>query len=79
MSDRLKHKSPNSAHAESAFAGVLGVKLGGGAEYGGKFESRPWLNERGNDPEISDIIRAWKVLDVSCGLAVIAGMLPFAL
>ena len=71
MSDRLKHKSPNSAHGESAFAGVLGVRLGGGAEYGGKFESRPCLNENANDPEISDIIEAWRLLDISCLLSAV--------
>lgn len=66
LRDRLKHKSPNSAHGESAFAGVLGVKLGGGALYGGVFEPREWLNAEGREPEIQDIARAWGVLDVSC-------------
>ena len=66
--DRLKHKSPNSAHGESAFAGVLGVRLGGGAFYGGKFEAGEYLNERGNVPEVCDIVRAWRLLDVSCGI-----------
>ena len=68
LNDRLKHKSPNSAHGESAFAGGLNVKLGGGAFYGGKFESRPYLNEKGNEPEIFDIVRAWDLLNKSCGV-----------
>ncbi len=71
MRDRLKHKSPNSAHGESAFAGVLGVRLGGGAYYGGKFEAREWLNEVGREPEVGDISRAWKVLDASCLLSIV--------
>ncbi|MBR0149859.1 MAG: cobalamin biosynthesis protein CobD [Synergistaceae bacterium] len=71
MSCRLNHDSPNSAHGESAFAGVLGVRLGGGAFYGGKFEARPFLNENANDPAILDIVRAWKVFDVACSLAAI--------
>ena len=66
--DRLKHKSPNSAHGESAFAGVLGVKLGGGAYYGGKFEAREYLNPEGRDPEPFDIVRAWRLLDMSCAI-----------
>ena len=66
--DRLKHKSPNSAHGESAFAGVLGVRLGGGAYYGGKFEAREWLNAGGREPEAGDIVRAWRLLDASCSL-----------
>jgi len=51
LRDRKKHKSPNSAHGESAFAGLLGIKLGGGAEYGGVFEARP---EIGDDPKTSE-------------------------
>ena len=66
LSDRLKHKSPNSAHGESAFSGVLGVRLGGGAFYGGIFESREYINHNGRDPQPEDIVTAWKVLDVSC-------------
>ena len=77
MSDRKKHKSPNSAHGESAFAGVLGVRLGGGAYYGGKFEARPYLNEKANDPEACDILRAWKLLDVSCSLSVLMAVVVF--
>lgn len=71
MRDRLKHKSPNSAHSESAFAGVLGVRLGGGAYYGGKFEAREWLNEKGREPETGDILRAWRVLDASCLMSIV--------
>ena len=66
--ERLKHKSPNSAHGESAFAGALGVRLGGGAFYGGVFEAREYINPNGRDPRPEDIITAWRVLDTSCGL-----------
>ena len=67
MTDRNKHKSPNSAHGESAFAGGLNIKLGGGAFYSGEFESRPFINSQGNEPEIFDIVKAWDLLDKSCG------------
>ena len=66
LHDRMKHASPNSAHAESAFAGVLNIKLGGGAFYGGVSVPRPFINENAREPEIFDIVRAWKLLDVSC-------------
>ncbi|MBQ7576663.1 MAG: cobalamin biosynthesis protein CobD [Synergistaceae bacterium] len=66
--DRLKHSSPNSAHGESSFAGVLDVKLGGGAFYQDKFISRPFINESARDPEIFDVIRAWNLLDASSAL-----------
>ena len=75
LSDRLKHKSPNSAHGESAFAGVLGVRLGGGAFYGGEFEAGEFLNECGNVPGVCDIIRAWRVLDVSCWIACVISVM----
>ena len=68
LHDRKNHKSPNSAHGESAFAGALKIKLGGGAFYNGIFEARPFINENAREPEIFDIIRAWKLLDVSCSL-----------
>ena len=71
--DRLKHSSPNSAHGESAFAGVLNIKLGGGAYYKNEFISRPYLNELGNEAKIFDIIRAWNLLDISC--SVLAGLI----
>ena len=74
MNDRLKHKSPNSAHGESAFAGVLGVRLGGGAFYGGEFVSRPFLNKDAREPAAVDIVRAWTVLDAACGLAVMSAV-----
>ena len=68
LNDRLKHKSPNSAYGESAFAGVLDVRLGGGAFYSGKLEPRPSINPEGREPEIVDVTRAWELLDVSCSL-----------
>lgn len=68
LAGRKKHKSPNSAHGESAFAGVLNIKLGGGAFYDGIFEPRPFINEKAREPEILDILRAWKLLDISCSL-----------
>ena len=65
LRDRHNHASPNSAHGESAFAGVLNIKLGGGAFYNGVFEARPEINPEGREPEIFDIVRAWRLLDIS--------------
>jgi adenosylcobinamide-phosphate synthase len=42
--DRLKHTSPNAGHAEAAYAGALGVQLGGKNMYGGIVNSKPFLN-----------------------------------
>lgn len=72
--DRLKHKSPNSAHGESVFAGLLGITLGGGAYYCGEYESRPVLGDDFREPEPVDIWRACDILDRSymlCALLVL--------
>jgi adenosylcobinamide-phosphate synthase len=72
LRDRKKHKSPNSAHGESVFAGLLGISLGGGSFYGGVFEPRPWIGDYVREPRISDILSAHKILDVSTALCMLA-------
>ncbi|HEV7932841.1 MAG TPA: cobalamin biosynthesis protein [Actinomadura sp.] len=51
------HPSPNAGRCEAAFAGALGVRLGGTNTYGGEVERRPELG-RGEPPEAVDIHRA---------------------
>lgn len=68
LRDRLKHKSPNSAHGESVLAGLLGIRLGGGASYGGTFEEKPFVGDALRDPEPADILRAHAILDASVAL-----------
>ncbi|MFH1481404.1 MAG: adenosylcobinamide-phosphate synthase CbiB [Pseudomonadota bacterium] len=43
LRDRLKHDSPNAAHAESFLAGVLGIRLGGPTRYPDGLKDKPWL------------------------------------
>ncbi|MHB8421727.1 MAG: adenosylcobinamide-phosphate synthase CbiB [Leptospirales bacterium] len=42
---RLAHPSPNSGHSISGFAALLGVRVGGGAFYGGTWSAKPWIGE----------------------------------
>lgn len=52
LRDRLKHDSPNAAHAESFLAGALGIRLGGPTPYPEGLVNKPWLGDgvKGADP-----------------------------
>jgi adenosylcobinamide-phosphate synthase len=52
-----RHPSPNAGQCEAAFAGALGVRLGGANNYGGDVEQRPGLGQ-GRAPGPGDIRRA---------------------
>jgi adenosylcobinamide-phosphate synthase len=61
------HPSPNSGHAEAAFAGALDVTLGGQLAYNGSIEDRPQLGD-GHAPDVEDVHRAAR-LSLSVGAA----------
>jgi adenosylcobinamide-phosphate synthase len=56
--DGRHHPSPNAGVAEAAFAGALGVRLGGRNDYGSHAEDRPVLGGAGRAPRVADITRA---------------------
>ncbi|TMR90794.1 cobalamin biosynthesis protein [Nonomuraea basaltis] len=55
--DGHRHPSPNAGRCEAAFAGALGVTLGGTNVYGGRTEHRPTMGD-GPKPGVRDIRRA---------------------
>ncbi|MEV6982279.1 cobalamin biosynthesis protein [Sphaerisporangium sp. NPDC051017] len=55
--DGHRHPSPNSGRCEAAFAGALGVRLGGRNDYGGRIEHRPEMGD-GDPPAVTDISRS---------------------
>jgi adenosylcobinamide-phosphate synthase len=55
--DGADHPSPNAGRCEAAFAGALGVQLGGASSYHGRPERRGLLGD-GPPPAASDIRRA---------------------
>ncbi|MFJ9518857.1 cobalamin biosynthesis protein [Kitasatospora sp. NPDC101801] len=56
--DGSSHPSPNAGQAESAFAGALGVRLGGTLRYGERVEHRPVLGGELRPVTVDDIERA---------------------
>jgi adenosylcobinamide-phosphate synthase len=58
LADGRRHPSPNAGVAEAAFAGALGVRLGGRNDYGSHVEDRPILGAAGRTPQVDDIARA---------------------
>jgi len=57
LRDADRHPSPNAGVVEAAFAGALGVRLGGPTQYGHELEIRPTLGE-GCSPGVEDVRRA---------------------
>lgn len=58
--DGAAHPSPNAGRMEAAFAGALGVRLGGKLSYRGRIETRPPLGD-GEPPVVADITRATRL------------------
>lgn len=66
------HPSPNGGVVEAAFAGALGVRLGGRNNYGGVIEDRGELGF-GEPPQPADLARANRLaLLVSAGAALVS-------
>jgi len=64
------HPSPNAGRVEAAFAGALGLRVGGPLAYGGRVEDRPALGA-GRAPVPADIARAVR-LSLAVGVAAAA-------
>lgn len=58
--DAAGHPSPNAGPIEAAFAGSLGLRLGGTNTYGGRTENRALLGD-GATPTAHDVARARKL------------------
>lgn len=76
--DAHRHPSPTAGPVEAAFAGALGVRLGGTNVYGGRTEDRGTLGD-GPSPQAADLGRAVRLsrlvglasLTVTAGVAAI--------
>ncbi len=65
------HPSPNSGLGEAAFAGALGLRLGGRNVYAGRVEDRPRLGD-GRDARPEDLDRAASLCAAVTGAAAVA-------
>jgi len=76
--DAGRHPSPNAGVVEAAFAGALGVRLGGPTQYSHELEIRPTLGD-GRAPEVADLARAVRLSRaVQAAAAVVAVCLSAA-
>jgi adenosylcobinamide-phosphate synthase len=70
--DGAAHPSPNAGRMEAAFAGALGVRLGGPLAYAGRVEERPRLGD-GRAPVPDDVTRAIRLSLAVGAAAALAG------
>lgn len=68
--DAARHPSPNAGVPEAAFAGALGVRLGGPTQYRHQLEIRPTLGD-GPAPGVGDLRRAVRLARLVQGLAAV--------
>jgi adenosylcobinamide-phosphate synthase len=74
--DAARHPSPNAGVVEAAFAGALGVRLGGPTQYHHELQIRPTLGE-GPPPTVADLRRSVllsRVVQAAAAAAVCAGI-----
>lgn len=71
--DARRHPSPNAGVAEAAFAGALGVRLGGPTQYAHELEIRPTLGD-GPQPQAADLRRAVRLSRAVQGAAALAAI-----
>lgn len=76
--DAAKHPSPNAGPVEAAFAGALGVQLGGRNSYGGHVDDRGTLGD-GPPPRAEDLARINRLATaVGLGALVVAMAIPLS-
>jgi len=68
--DRKSHTSPNAGYSEAAFAGAMGVQLGGPSYYFGKEEpvEKPLIGDSLRPIEATDIGKAIRLMFATTGL-----------
>ena len=74
LRDARKHASPNAGWPEAAFAGALGLSLGGPRAYGGETHDLPTFGDGRSELTASDILSAlvlyWIAMNLLLGLTI---------
>ncbi len=74
---RRAHASPNSAWSEAAFAGALGLKLGGPVSYKGMKADYPFIGEGRLEARPADLARAVRLMRAATVLGVVLAACAF--
>lgn len=72
--DRHNHKSPNCAYPEAAFAGALGIELGGTNIYFGKAVEKPSIGDADREINNEDIPKTVRLMYTASALTLIFGL-----
>jgi adenosylcobinamide-phosphate synthase len=74
--DGGRHLSPNAGWPEAAFAGALGVCLGGSNRYHGQTVCKPFIGPEHRPVQVIDIARACDLMLASafCGVLLTVGL-----
>ena len=75
LRDGNRHKSPNAGQPESAMAGALGVRLGGGNHYKGEWIPAGPMGEEFSAPQPQDARKAIRIVSEVALLGLGAGLL----
>ncbi len=71
LRDRLNHASPNSGYPESAFAGALGIQMGGPSSYFGVISHKPTIGDPIHPISFPTIKQAYGLMYISSLVAII--------
>lgn len=75
--DRRHHLSPNSAMTESAATGALGIKLGGGHFYFGKWVPKDTIGDEVKKTDAEDIVKMNGLMYMTCILSILTFSLVY--
>ena len=75
LRDGIKSPSPNAGIPESAYAGALGIQLGGANFYSGKKIEKPLIGKTIKSRRIEDITRAIQLMYTTSVLSLVLGVI----